>query len=69
MLEKCVIALLTNRLNPRKGMCVYFSKFWRRIKGCGKGCAHFYMNLGDSTQNLVKKIDIRSVADDIYIAL
>ena len=32
----------------------------------GKGCAHFYMNLGDLTQNLAKKIDIRSVADDIY---
>ena len=68
MLEKCVIALWTSRLNPGKGMCVYFSKFKGREKGGGKGCAHFYMNLGDLTQNLVKKLTLEAL-QMTYIAL
>ena len=34
----------------------YFVIIWK--KGGGKGCAHFYMNLSDLTQNLVKKLTL-----------
>ena len=37
-------------------------------KGGGKGCAHFYMNLGDLTQNLVKKLTLEAL-QMTYIAL
>ena len=34
----------------------------------GKGRAHFYMNLGDLTQNLVKKLTLEAL-QMTYIAL
>ena len=53
---------------PReRHVCIFFEIIVPR-KGGGKGGAHFYMNLGDLTQNLVKKLTLEAL-QMTYIAL
>ena len=46
---------------PRERYVCIFFEILVPEKGGGKGCAHFYMNLGDLTQNLVKKLTLEAL--------
>ena len=53
---------------PReRHVCILF-KILSTEKGGGKECAHFYVHLGDLTQNLVKKLTLEAL-QMTYIAL
>ena len=53
---------------PRERYVCIFCEILVSEKGPRKGVCHFYMNLGDLTQNLVKKMTLEAL-QITYIAL